>query len=279
MAKGNEALYSGRNVIMISEVKHYFSVYLKFITTSFTEASSFRLNFILLILMDIFFYLSALATVSFIYDHVQTIGPWNENQLLFFIAFMLAVDHLHMVLISESFWNLSHQINTGGMDFILLRPLSSIFTTFFRYFRASTIINIFVVWGFLIYYGMKLEFGLYNWILLPPLLILAFTLLAIIEFIIATSTFWLTEGLGINFLRMQVQQLSRWPNFIYSSLSRKVLTTAFPILLIGSAPVHFLYDKSQWHYILYLLFAIVISGLCLRFVWSLALKHYDSASS
>jgi len=264
---------------MISEVKHYLSVYKKFVSTSFTMASSFRLNFVLLIFMDIFFYVSALATVSFIYDHVQTIGPWNKEQLMFFISFMLAVDHLHMVLISESFWNLAHEIRSGGMDFILLRPLSSIFTTFFRYVRASSLLNIFVVWGFLINYGLDLDFQILDWVLLPFLVLLAFTLLALLEFIISTSMFWLTEGLGINFLRMQMQQLARWPNFIYSSLARKVLTVGMPILLIGSAPVHFLFDKSQWHYIAYLLLAIVISFIALRIIWNIALTKYDSASS
>ncbi len=264
---------------MLKSIKHYLSVYKMFVSTCFTMASSFRLNFILLIAMDVFFYISALATVSFIYDHVQTIGPWNKDQLLFFISFMLAVDHLHMVLISESFWNLSREVKTGGMDYILLRPLSSIFTTFFRYFRPSSIINIFVVWSFLINYGMNLNFTLTNWLLLPILLIMAFTLLALIEFIISTSMFWLTEGLGINFLRMQMQQLARWPNFIYSSMSRKVLTTALPVLLIGSAPVHFLFDYSQWHLLIYLFIAIIVCSIVLKVIWGIALKSYDSASS
>ena len=264
---------------MREELKHYLSVYQKFAVTSFTEAMSFRTSFVLLILMDIFFYFSSLATVSFIYDHVETIGPWNRSQLMFFISFMLAVDHLHMTFISESFWMLARQIKTGDLDFILLRPLHSIFSVFFRHVRPSSLCNTPVAWGCLIYYGRQLPLDWQQWALIPPLLIMAFTLLALIEFLMSVAMFWMTEGVGINFLRMQMQSLSRWPDFIYHSFSRRVFTIAFPMLLIGSAPVHFLYDFTNWPYILGMITAIIVLWAILLKVWQIALKNYESASS
>ncbi|WP_372652151.1 ABC transporter permease [Halobacteriovorax sp.] len=263
----------------MKELKHHLSVYRMFVSTSFSQSMSFRLNFFLLILMDIFFYFSSLMTVSFIFDHVQTIGPWNKDQLMFFISFMLCIDHLHMTLISESFWVLSRDIKSGNMDFTILKPISSIFTCFFRHIRTSSICNTIVVWACLIYFGRKVDLDLLSWISLPFLVVLSFTLLAILEFIISTSMFWMTEGMGINFLRMQFQNLSRWPNFIYSSLSRKVFTLVIPILLIGSAPVHFIFDHSAWHYLIYLVIAIVLSFGFLQIIWKRAINQYESASS
>lgn len=260
-------------------IKHYLSVYYKFIETSFTEASSFRLSFFLIIIMDLFFYFSTLATVSIIFDHVSTIGPWDRDRLLFFISFMLAIDHLHMTVVSEGFWMLSQHIRTGSMDYILLKPVHSIFTVFFRHFRPATILNGFVAWGFLIYYGINLNLPFLSWILLPILVLSGFMLLIVLEFIITSSMFWMVEGLGINFLRMQLQQLSRWPDFIYASLSRKVLTIGIPLLLIGSAPVRFLFDYSQYQYLIGLFIAIIFFWFVLLKIWALALRKYDSASS
>lgn len=250
-----------------------------FTSTSFSLAMSFRLNFFLLIVMDLFFYFSSLATVSIIFDHVQTIGPWNKDQLMFFTSFMLCVDHLHMTLISESFWVFSRDLKTGNVDFILLRPIHSIFSIFFRHVRASSLCNIFIIWACLIYFGLKIDLPILSWICLPFLVILSFALLAILEIIISTSMFWMTEGMGINFLRMQMQNLSRWPDFIYSKLSRRVFKVFFPILLIGSAPVHFLLDHSSWIYLIYLIIAIVLSYLALITLWKIALRQYESASS
>ncbi|OUR99813.1 hypothetical protein A9Q84_01950 [Halobacteriovorax marinus] len=263
----------------MNNLKHYLNVYGNFVSTSFSTAMSFRFNFILLIFMDIFFYFSSLATVSFIFDHVSAIGPWNKEQLMFFISFMLCVDHLHMTLISESFWVLSRDIKTGAMDFIILKPIHSIFSCFFRHIRTSSFCNTFVVWGCLIYYGREIELDTLSWVLLPFLVLLSFTLLALLEFIISTSMFWMTEGMGINFLRMQFQNLSRWPNFIYSSMSRRFFTMVIPVLLIGSAPVHFIIDHSKWHYLIYLVIAIVLSYIVLMYIWNRALNQYESASS
>lgn len=263
----------------MKEIFYYFKLYRQFLNVSFSEGLSFRTSFILLILMDIFFYLSSFATVSFIYDHIETIGPWDRDHLMFFIAFMIAIDHFHMTFLSESFWHLSRHIKQGDLDYILLRPAHSIFSVFFRHIRPSSMFNTPLVWGALIYFGMQIPLSLDQWILLPFLLLLAFTLLAVLEILISTAMFWVKEGMGINFLRMQMQALSRWPEFIYQNIYRRIFLFFFPILLIGSAPIHFLYDYSRWDLMLLMIFLLLLFIKILFWTWNIALNRYESASS
>ncbi len=260
-------------------MRHYWNVYKKFVSTSVSVETSFRTSFILLIFMDFFFFCSSVFSVNFIYDHVASIGPWQRDHLLFFITFMLTIDNLHMMIFSQSFWEFSFNIRTGALDYVILKPMSTIFSVFFRHFRASSLFNTPLFVGALIYYGIKIEITPLDWVLMPFLLIMGLALLVVIEFILSTSMFWMTDGTGINFLRMQMQQLARWPNFVYQGILRKVLTIIVPVLLIGSGPVHFLVDKSQWQ--LLALMVIIFFGLCglLRIIWNFGLRHYDSASS
>lgn len=260
-------------------MNHYLSVYRKFVSTAFTQASSFRVSFFLIIIMDLFFYFSTLASVTFIYDHVEYIGIWQKPQLMFFISFMLTLDWLHMTLFSESFWMMGEHIRTGSLDFILLRPIHSIFSVFFRHFRPATMLNGAVAIFFLVKYGVALNLSPLSWILTPFLMILGLTLLVIMEIIISVAMFWIVEGLGINFLRMQMQQLSRWPDFIYAALTRKVLTIILPVLLIGSGPVRFLYDHGDFKLLIGLMIAIIVSWKVMLILWNFGLKKYDSASS
>ncbi|MCR9204421.1 MAG: ABC-2 family transporter protein [Halobacteriovoraceae bacterium] len=264
---------------MKEKLLHYWIVYKKFVSTSVSVETSFRTSFILLVIMDAFFFFSSVGSVSFIYDHVATIGPWEKNELLFFLTFMLMIDNLHMMIFSQSFWEFSFNLKSGALDYVILKPMNTIFSVFFRHFRASSLFNTPLFLGFLIYYGYQIELGLLDWLLIPIFIVLGLSLLVILEFILSTSMFWLTDGIGINFLRMQMQQLGRWPNFIYQGFVRKVLTSFIPILLVGSAPVHFLIDKSSWGLLIAMVVAIFVLTLVLMSVWKLGLRRYDSASS
>jgi len=260
-------------------MKQYFIVYKKFFETSLAEASSFRTSFALIMVMDLVFYFVTIASVSIIYDHVETIGPWNKDQLLFFISFMLTMDHLHMVILSENFWEMSVKVRTGTLDFDLLRPMASIFSVFFRYVRTSSLFNTPIVWGMFYYFGNKAGLVLSDWFFVPPLLILGLTLFALIEFCLSTAMFWVVEGYGINFLRMQFQQLARWPNFVYSYIPRKFLTVIIPVLLVGSGPVHFILNKDRYELLIGMVIAIFMMAFVLNILWRFGLRHYDSPSS
>lgn len=260
-------------------LKYYLGIYKSYVETSFASDSQFRLNFYLLIMMDIIFYLTNIFGVSFIYDHVELISGWTRFQFLFFIAFMLTIDNLHMAILSESFWTLARDIKTGQLDYIILRPVNTVFSIFFRYTRSSSIFYSPVVWGVLFWLGYKVELSLLSWILLPLLVLLGFLLTALLEFIISSSMFIMVEGLGINFLRMQMQNLSRWPDFIFSEVPRRIFTMAIPALIIGSCPVKFLFDNNQWLLVGYLLLWNIIALMVLIFIWPRAMKFYESASS
>ena len=107
---------------MVQIVRRYFRLYQMFISTCFTEATSYRVHFILMIILDLIFYATSLLTVDFLYDHVQSIGGWSRDQFLFFVAITLMIDQVHMCFVSMNFWMLSDHIRTGYLDFILLRP-------------------------------------------------------------------------------------------------------------------------------------------------------------
>ncbi len=263
---------------MLGRIRHYLSVYRGFLACGFATGLSFRVNFVLMILMDLFFYASSLFATSFIFDQVDRIGEWNKDQFLFFVSFMLAVDHLHMTFISEGFWGFSFDLRVGKLDFFLLKPIGTLFTVFFQNIRPSTLCNLPVPWILMIHYGNQAGLGGWDWVFLLPLILLALTLLVALEIVIAMAMFWTVESWGLNFLRMQLQQVSRWPSFIYGTWVRRLFTFFFPVLLIGSAPVSFLLDGKVMP-LIGMLLAIPLTCLVIRFLWGLGLKSYESASS
>lgn len=260
-------------------IKYYWNLYLKFVETSTSVALSFRTSFSLLILMDIFFFFSTLLSVDYIYEHVNQIGGWSRYQLLFFSSFMLCIDQVHMAIFSTNFWVLGDDIKTGQLDYTLLKPSHSLFNCFMRYFRPSSVITSFFGWSALIYFGIKLNLQWHQWCFIPILMILGMLVLILIEFILTTFMFWITEGVGVNFIRLGLQRISRYPHFIYGQVARKVFLVAIPVLYIGSAPIEFIFDYKNYQLLLGMLISIIILSLVLKFFWRHALNHYESASS
>ncbi len=260
-------------------MKQFIDVYRNFISCSLTEELTYRLNFIMLLIVDAVFLMTALGAAYVLFDHIETLGPWSLHQLLFFLCFMLVVDDFQGIVLSSNFWMLSMDLKAGNLDFTFLKPIPALFPMFFRYLRPSTIVSLCVGVALLIWYGMQLQLSTVQFVLLIPLLFLAITLRFLIEMVISLTMFWTTEGVGINFIRLNLQALSRWPDFIYHGIARKVLSTVLPILLIGSAPLHFLFDFTQWHYLAIMLgLCLVFFGL-LTFMWGRARLRYESASS
>ncbi len=264
---------------MWKRMKVYASVYLRFLSTCFAAASTYRLHFVLLLIMDQLFYFTMLGSVDFIFDHVPRIGSWGRPEFMFFIAYMLAVDHLHMTFVSESFWEFAFDIRTGRLDFILLRPLNTLFTLFARQIRPGTLLNGVTPWTVLWYYGHQLQLASWSWICLPFLVVLSLFLLTALEILLSMLMFWTIESYGINFLRMQLQGISRWPDFVYQGWARRIFAWILPVLLVGTAPVRFLLDAGEYAGIVNMLLCLVLTCLAIAWAWRKALRAYESASS
>jgi ABC-2 type transport system permease protein len=244
-----------------------------------SAAMSFRVNFILIFFIDMAFFGSLLFTVDFIYDHVEKIGVWNYEEFMFFVAYMLMLDHIHMVMVSGNFWRLSFDLRQGQLDFTLLKPIGSLFDTFFRYIRVESFMSTPVALTILIYHGVQANLSPTSWLLIPIFLILSMILLVSIEILLSMVMFWTIEATGINFLRMQLQAISRWPEFIYQFFARKLFTVFIPVLMIGSVPVGVLLEKSSPMLFLGFFAAIAVLWTLISIFWKLGLRNYESASS
>lgn len=265
--------------MILKTIKHYASVYQSFLSTCIAESLTYRLNFALIFVMDLIFAISILSPGKFMIDAIGTIGVWDEPHLMFFLCFMICLDQFHMFIVSANFWEFSVLVRSGGLDYILLRPLGSIFNIFFRYQHLGSIVNLIFVLPVLIKYGLMLNFHIYQWILFPIMLLLALILMVIIDILFCAFMFWIIDGTGINFLRMGLQDMSRQPDFIYKYYIRKIFTFFIPVLMVGSFPVKFLFNLYDYQLVFIMLIAIITLLLLLSFIWKRGLIKYESASS
>ena len=261
---------------MMKNIYKYLSLYKEFFKTSLSEELSFRINFILQTIMNISFIGVFFFTSLFIFDHIEHIGLWNEKEFLFFLSFAFAVDQTHYLFFSFNFWVFSEDIRLGKLDFHLLKPFPSLFVVLFRRLAIPGIFTICLTYSMLIYFGLQLGLSPLTWLSIPFCLLLSLFLLLGIEVLISLFNFFTIEGVGIHQTRLQIQQLCRWPDFIYKNPARLFL---FPFLAITSIPVRWILDFSYWTWFLLMLCGVVLLWLLVCLLWTKALSFYESPSS
>ena len=254
----------------------YISIYKEFFNTSLSEELSFRFNFILQSLMNVSFIGVFFLTSIFIFDHVEHIGLWNEKEFLFFMSFVFAVDQTHYLIFSFNFWLLSDDVRMGNLDFYLLKPCPSLFIILLRRMAVPGIFTVLLTYSMVIYFGVQLNLHPMVWLSLPFCLLLSLSLLLGIEVLISIFNFFTIEGIGINQARLQVQQLYRWPDFIYKNPTRIWL---LPFLAISSIPMRWAIDTSYWTWLLFMTGGASGLWAFILLIWPKALNLYESPSS
>ena len=254
----------------------YFSLYREFFKTSLSEELSFRSNFILQSLMNITFIGVYFFTSAFIFDHVEHIGLWNKPEFFLFLSFVFAVDQTHYMIFSPNFWEFSDDVRLGTLDFHLLKPFPTLFAVLFRRVAVYGLSTILLTYSMVIYFGIQVGLEPLVWLSLPFCLFLSLFLLLGIEVLVSLLNFFIVEGMGVNQLRLQIQHLCRWPDFIYKNPARLWL---FPLLAITSIPVRWILDMSYWNWLVAMFFGVLLLWGFIILLWSKALNFYESPSS
>ncbi len=257
----------------------YIGVAYQRLVNSFAVLTSFRLSAYLTILTDIAFPLSMYLSAKVIFQHVGRIGSWGETEFLFFIVWMQTLSALHSGIAAPNFWNFATELRMGSLDYRLVRPLGVLFDCFTAILRPVPILFMPVYVLILLCTGASLNIPLTQWLLSPLYFSVSFLALLLVELLISMSMFWTTSGEGINFVRIQAQQLQRWPDFMYPEWIRITLGRVIPMLAVGSVPVRMMLGTAQWWEGPLLLLTTALLWFVVARVWRIGIRRYESASS
>jgi len=257
----------------------YLQVVRQTLLNSFAKLLAFRLSFALFLLAEFASFLTFYFTIDLLFLNIDAIGSWDRTHFMFFIFWWQSVMNLHSAIAAPNFWNFSTEIQNGNLDFRLVRPLGSLFDVFTAITRPVALAVLPLNLGFLIHYGCGLGFSLFQWVAIPPLLLLSFLVVVLVELAISMAMFWTTEGDGVNFIRIQGQQISKWPDFVYPRSFRYSLTFVLPLLAACTFCVRALFGQGAGWEIPFLIVSTGALWFVVTKLWAVGLRHYESASS
>jgi ABC-2 type transport system permease protein len=109
-------------------IKKYFKIYYHLLRFFFIKRSVYRQSFFIEITIEMAYFFLTIFMFEIILGQVQGIAGWNKEQVFFLIGFHTFNSSLMLGLVQVAgLIHLPQRIITGEMDFILLKPINSLF--------------------------------------------------------------------------------------------------------------------------------------------------------
>jgi ABC-2 type transport system permease protein len=275
----------------------YISVFLTFARNSLIRDMTFRANFIIELVSSLSWALMNLGFYTLIYDLMERegrsdIAGWSKYQFFVFIATTILVNSLVEAFFMENAEELSEMTRTGGLDYVLLKPMDPQFLISVKKVAWSAFGKILLAVALLAYALPRIErltLSPLQFVLYPLYIVLGTLILYSIMIALAATSIWLGRNQSLYDFWFYLTNFSRYPMEIYEGAYgtplRRIFTFVIPILVVINVPAAIMAKplSADNPYRLYLagfaVFAAVASLVVSRWIFQQALLSYRSASS
>jgi ABC-2 type transport system permease protein len=282
---------------MNSPKPSYLGVFLTFARNSLIRDMTFRANFLIETISSLAWSLMNLGFYVIVYDLMaregrSDIAGWSKYEFFVFIATTILVNSLVEAFFMENAEELSEMTRTGGLDFVLLKPMDPQFLISVKKVSWASLIKLVLAIGLLVYSLPRiggLVLSPLQFILYPLYVVLGVLILYSIMIALAATSIWLGRNQSLYDFWFYLTNFSRYPMEIYEgpygTPLRRVFTFIVPILVVINVPAEILakpLTARTPEKLLLAAFAVAATAACLaisRWIFQRALASYRSASS
>lgn len=266
--------------MLVPVLKKYFIIFKAFVKASFIAELEFRLNFVMRIVNDIFWYAAHIFTFEVLFLHTNKIGNWDVSQTRVFLGVLFIVDALYMVFLQENLDRFSEKVRKGELDLLLTKPINSQFMLSFQRIGIACLGNLIIAISWFIWSLSQLPD--ISWTKALWILVLGpcgFIVLYGIRFCVSAMSLLFVRADSLQYVWYQLYKLGMRPDSIYRGWVKFAVLTIMPVALIASVPARAVLDPPElWVYLWTMTAAPLMVWISSRF-WKFCLSKYQSASS
>lgn len=267
---------------------HYLRVLGTFMRNSFVREMTFRGNFLIEVVTNAFWFGAQLVFFSLIFGNVREMNGWSRPEFYAFMATGMIINALIEALFMPNCANFSELIRTGGLDFVLLKPIDTQFLVSFEKLDLGALFHLLFPFALLGYALRSIDhqIGPMDIVMYLGLIAVGVTFIYSLTIVIASTSVWFGRNQGLYEFWHYITIFSRNPRDFYRGSGwgealRLVFSYVIPILLVTTVPAEFVTGKVlQPSWITLVTLVAAIGGLFVsRRIFQLALRSYRSASS
>ncbi len=258
--------------------------YLNYLVTigklSYMSSAMYRTDHILRYVRIILEFSVTILTINIIFSHTRSLGGYTKNEVFLAYSIWLFILCVYYFLTSGSNYQTSRDIRLGDLDVLLIKPLDSQFLATFRMIHIDNLVRIFgsIVVFIYAFRNINLNPTLITYLTFLLQLIGGTIIFSCFNFIAVIMTF-ATQGGEQMALFDSLMQLGKFPTDIYPRNLAVILWTIIPLVYFGTIPLKTLLNRTSAIDTIVSFVAPVLFLLITRYLWSVSLRHYSSASS
>ncbi|MBB6284821.1 ABC-2 type transport system permease protein [Geobacillus subterraneus] len=260
-------------------MRRYGRVFREFFRACFVEEMEYRSEFFGNFAASFFGVGMALLTVQIFFYQTDDLGGWTYAEVLVLLGVFNTLRGFIDFALRPNMPRLLEHVRRGTLDYILTKPVDSMFYVSFRHLVFWRLIDVALGFGVI---GYGLSVGRY----VPSaadvlifLVVMAASLLLIYSLwmMLMTTSFWVVRIDDLSFIFDSFFETARFPGSMYRGVVRMVITYVLPAVLITNIPALALLGKwSARTAIAALVVALFFLWMARRF-WRFALRFYTGA--
>ncbi|HRJ45274.1 MAG TPA: ABC-2 family transporter protein, partial [Caldilineaceae bacterium] len=255
-----------------------FAVYLRL---GLLGEMEYRANFWINLFQSFLELAVALGGLAVVFDHTDTLGGWQPDELLALVGVYFLIAGLMRALVQPSMQLFMEDIRKGTLDFKLTKPEDAQLLVSIQRVEIWRLVD--AVVGVIVL-GIALS-RLGTQIGLTDVLIFGITLAAgaliVYSFymILATCAFWFVRVENILVIFQSMYQAGRWPVTIYPGWLRWILTFLVPVAFATTVPASAFTGRIEPGLLLGSLGLAVALFIAARLFWRYGIRFYSGASA
>jgi ABC-2 type transport system permease protein len=253
----------------------------RFWSSSLAAEMEYQLNLVIEVAATLITLAGSLFTLSLFFGQGQQLGGWSWESALVVLGIYTLLNGFSSTLLRPNLGNLVKQVQNGGLDFVLLKPMDSqvwlSLRTLSPWGLPEMVLGLALIVVGTIRSGAKPDSTA---LLTGGLMLLAgVTILYSLWFVLAATSIWFVKIWNATEVLRSLLAAGQYPVSAYPPALRLVFTTVLPVAFLTTVPAEAILGLASGGSVLA---GLLLGGLSLlgsRTLWRLALRHYTSASS
>jgi ABC-2 type transport system permease protein len=248
---------------------------------SLATAAQYRADFLVDGFMSLWWMIWTLVPLGVVFSGRGLIAGWSFAEALIVAAWFTILGGVLEGAINPSLLQVSEQIRTGTLDFVLVKPADGQFLISTAKFAPWKIVNILAGVAMLAVAFVRLGRApsVPDVLLALLLLVAAVVVLYSLWILVVCAAFWVVRLDNLSYLLSSIFDAARWPLDVFRGAWRLLFTFVIPLGLMTTYPARALLGSLGARTAVGAFAGAALVTASARFIWTRAIARYTSASS